>query len=265
MPVLTPAQSEALSANSKPGYRKWYFYWGYNRAYFSKTNLHFHGPNYDFTLYELQARDRPEKFGWRYFNPGSFTIPQYNVRLGYFFTRKFNISFGMDHMKYVVTQNQPTRISGVVSPQASAKYAGAYLNQPIDLEWDVLVFEHTNGFNLVSLDLEWLQPLSRRDTPFRLFWNAGLGGIWVVAKTDVRVFGDGIDNDFHVAGFTLAGKTGPRLEWRKRFFLSAEAKSGYASLPAVLVKNDAPELGDHNLTYFEWYVVAGMRLGKRKK
>lgn len=267
--LLTPAsvfgQTDTLLREANRHVHRWYFYWGYNRDYYSKTNLHFHGPDYDFTLYGLQGNDRPEKFGWVYLNPGKLSIPQYNVRLGYFINHCFHVSLGMDHMKYVVTQNQPTRISGVISPQASIKYAGAYLNQPIALDWDVLVFEHTNGFNLVSFDLEWLLPFRTYKKAFEFAWNTGVGGIWVVTKTDVRVFTDGLDNDFHVAGYTMAGKTGPRFEWKQRFFLSAEAKTGYASLPSVLIKNNAPELGDHNLVYFEWYLVAGVNFGSRIK
>jgi hypothetical protein len=261
---LHAQQDSTIRKNQHRG--QFYFYWGYNRAYFSSSNLHFNGPNYDFTLYNLKAKDRPERFGWVYFNPGTLSIPQYNLRLGYFITERFHLSLGMDHMKYVVNQGQTTRISGVVLPAISEKYAGSYLNQPIDLQPDLLIFEHTNGFNLVSLDFEWLQPLynqKKTSPPLACSWNIGAGGIWVVTKTDVRVFSDGLDNDFHVAGYSLVGKMGPRLEWRKRWFLSAEGKFGYASLPAVLIKNNAPEIGDHNLTFFEWNVTAGIRFGKR--
>ena len=89
-------------------------------------------------------------------------------------------------------------------------------------------------------------------------WDFGIGGIWIVTKTKVKVLGDGLDNDFHVAGFTLIGKTGPRLTYKKKIFLSGEIKSGYASLPSVLIKNSEPEIGDHNLLFFEYYVVAGI-------
>ena len=95
--------------------------------------------------------------------------------------------------------------------------------------------------------------------------GVGKSGIWVVIKTDVRVFGDGLDNDFHVAGYTLVGKTGPRLEFKNRIFLAGELKGGYASLPAVLIKNDAPEIGDHNLSFLEYYVALGVNFRLRKK
>lgn len=246
---------------------QFYFYWGYNRDYFSRSSIHFRGPNYDFTLYDLKATDRPERFGWVYVNPGLFSIPQFNWRAGYFITDRLHVSIGMDHMKYVIVSEQPTRISGIVSTAASIKYAGSYLNQNIDLQPEILKFEHTNGFNLATMEFEWLQPLYRLShgiPKLACYWNAGVGGIWVVTKTDVLVFGDGLDNDFHVAGYAMTGKMGPRLEWKKHWFVTAEGKFGYANLPSVFIKNGAPERADHSLTFFEWYVSVGFRFGKTK-
>ncbi len=243
------------------------FQWGYNRSWYSKTNLHFSGPDYDFTVYNLSGTDRPSKFGWVYVKPSTISIPQYVFRLSYFITDRLSISGGMDHMKYVVTKDQMTTISGVITPQASSTYAGSYLNQSIMLKNDLLAFEHTNGFNLLSLDFEYLLPLFEiKPAKLSFHWNTGIGGIWMVTKTDVKVLEDGLDNDFHIAGYTLAGKTGPRIEYNHRFYLATELKGGYATLPSVLVANDAPELGDHNLGYLEYYIVAGVnfRIGKTK-
>lgn len=242
-----------------------FFYWGYNRSFYSATNLHFTGPNYDFTVYRLKGTDRPSRFGRVYFDITTFTVPQYNYRLGYYFTDRLAVSLGMDHMKYVVQQDQWTTMSGVIKKEASATYAGAYLHQPVQLTPDLLTFEHTNGFNFASLDVEYLQPLFRvwKDR-LSFSWNLGIGGVWVVTKTDVRVMGDGLDNDFHVAGYAMAAKTGPRVDVLKRFFVAGELKAGYASIPSVLIKNAEPEIGDHNLEFLEYYVVAGVNFRLRK-
>jgi len=45
----------------------------------------------------------------KYFNSGNITIPQYNFRVGYYFKPNWDISFGIDHMKYVLDQNQITK------------------------------------------------------------------------------------------------------------------------------------------------------------
>ena len=167
-------------------------------------------------------------------------------------------------MKYVMTQGQQARISGIITEAASEQYAGIYLNDLIEVNRDLLVFEHSDGFNLVTIEFEYLQPFFS-GKKLAVQWNVGMGGIWVVTKTRVKVFGDGLDNDFHVAGFAFAGKTGPRIEWNERFFLLAECKSGYASLPSVLIKNDSPELGDHNLSFLEYYIAVGVNFGGRNE
>lgn len=250
--------------NDKKG--SFYVYWGYNRSHYSKTNLHFNGPDYDITFYDIVGTDRPTKFGWIYINPSTITIPQYNFRLGYFLTNRFTLSFGIDHMKYVVTRNQATTISGVISPNISSKYEGSYLNVPILLEPDLLIFEHTDGFNLVSLDVEYLQPIKLNlHKKLSLNWNIGIGGIWIATKTNVKVLNDGLDNDFHTAGYTLIGKTGPRIEFKNRLFLLGEIKGGYASLPSVLIKNAEPKLGDHNLLFLEYYFAFGVNFKFKKK
>lgn len=248
--------------------KSFYIFWGYNRSYYSKTNLHFNGPNYDFTLYNLKAKDRPSKIGLVYINAETITVPQYNFRLGYFLSDRISISLGIDHMKYVVTPNQEAIISGIITSNASTTYAGTYLNQSIYLDKDLLEFEHTDGFNLVTLDLEYLQPVkSFKNTKISTFWNFGIGGIWVATKTDVKVLQDGLDNDFHIAGYSLVGKTGPRIEYNNRFFILGEIKGGYATLPSVLVKNSAPELGDHNLSFLEFYIAIGFnfKIGNKEK
>ena len=246
-----------------------FLYWGYNRSWFSNSNLHFNGPDYDFTVYDLKSIDRPTPFGTVYFNPTTFTIPQYNYRLGYFINDRLVVSGGIDHMKYVIVEDQPTTLSGVISSRASDTWAGAYLNEPIQLQDDLLQFEHSDGLNFVSLDFEYLQPLfSAWKNKLDFYWNAGFGGFWMVTKSKVKVLGDGLDNDFHVAGYSMAGKTGPRIELLGRFFVLSELKGGYASLPSVLVKNSAPQIGDHNFTFLEWYTAVGVNFrlaGRRKK
>ncbi len=250
--------------NEKKG--SFYLYWGYNRSFFSETNLHFNGPDYDITFYDIKGTDRPTKFGWVYINPTTITIPQYNFRIGYFLTNRFVLSFGIDHMKYVVTKHQETIISGVISPNISDKYEGSFLNEPIILDPDLLIFEHTDGFNLVSFDVEYLQPIKLKlHKKISINWNTGIGGIWIATKTNVRVLNDGLDNDFHTAGYTLIAKTGPRIEYKNRLFFLGELKGGYASLPSVLIKNSEPKLGDHNLSFLEYYFAVGVNFKFKRK
>jgi len=234
------------------------FYWGYNRAVFSKSTIHFNGPNYDFTVYDVTGSDRPTKLSWTYVRPGLITIPQYVYRIGFNVTDRVQLSAGLDHMKYVVDLNQTALMSGVITADASTKYQGNYLNVPIVLSPDFLEFEHSDGYNMVSLDVEYNYPFLRfAKNTFRLNAMGGIGGIFIVAKTKVSVLGYGLDNNWHMSGFTLNAKAGLKLEYKNHLFAIAALRGGYSSLYDVLIHNEAPDRAEHNLSYLEGFAAIG--------
>ncbi len=235
-----------------------YFYWGYNRAIFSQSNIYLKGPGYAFTVYDATAHDRPTKFGSVYFRPTTITIPQYVARVGHFLTNSLHVSVGIDHMKYVVDDDQRVAVSGVVDASASSKYAGSYLFDTLALTADLLRFEHTDGLNLVSLDIAYLLPIQTRNR-LKLGWNSGLGGVWMATRTDSRVFGEGINNNFHVSGFSFHGHTGPRLDIGRHLFCLFEARGGFATLPWVQLRNWKPYSAEHNFFFLEYYGAVGVK------
>jgi hypothetical protein len=86
-----PAQDQlSLQPEGKKG--TLFLYWGYNRSAFTRSNLRFSGPDYDFTLHRVSAKDRPSKLDWVYIKPTTFTIPQYQYRIGYFFKDRVAVS-----------------------------------------------------------------------------------------------------------------------------------------------------------------------------
>lgn len=235
-----------------------YFYWGYNRAVFSNSNIYLRGPDYAFTVYNARAHDRPTKFGSVYFRPTTITIPQYVARIGHFLTNRLHVSVGIDHMKYVVDDDQKVEISGVIGNVASPKYAGSYLFDTLALTADLLRFEHTDGLNLVSFDIEYLIPVFHKQR-CRLGWNTGLGGVWMATRTDSRIFGEGINNNFHVSGFSFHGKTGPRFELGKYLFFLFEARGGFATLPWIQTRNWEPYSAEQNFFFLEYYGAIGVK------
>src|ERR1035437_7146184 len=68
-----------------------FFYWGYNRAAFSNSDIRLWGDGYDFKITNVSALDEPDKLSKEYINPGTFTVPQYNYRLGYYLTDKIYV------------------------------------------------------------------------------------------------------------------------------------------------------------------------------
>jgi hypothetical protein len=242
---------------------KFYFYWGYNRSVFAASDLHLKGANYDFTLQKIKALDRPSPFSAElYFSPTTLTIPQYDYRIGYHFKSNWNLSIGVDHMKYVVEQNQTVLMTGTVSPAASVQYAGTYNNQPIVVKEDFLQFEHTDGLNLVSLDLGYQRDMIHFDKiNMTLSGQASMGAGLVVPRTDSHVFGVGQNNRFHLAGYGLSATAGLEARFWKNIFFRAQLRSGWIGLPDILLNNDAPERANQNIRFLEWYGVIGRYFG----
>lgn len=236
-----------------------YVYWGYNRSFFTKSDIHFHGNGYDVTVFDAKAKDRPSKFSFKtYFDITRLWIPQYNFRFGLYLKKNFHLTIGMDHLKYVMNQNQIARVSGFIDPVISNEFAGVYNNQQVELTTDFLRFEHTNGLNLLTIDAEYLLPIYHHKDWIHVGWNVGFGGMFVITKTDVKLVGLGRDNRFHLSGYSLPFKTGPRIDIWRYFFFAFEVKGGYMHLPNVILNNNNTDLANHNFGFVEYYGVFGV-------
>jgi hypothetical protein len=254
--ISAQSPKKYYSENKK---HKFYFYWGYNRAAFLKSDIHFIGENHDITLYDVVAKDRPTPFAFKeYFAITKISIPQYDYRVGYYLTPNLGISVGLDHMKYVVKDNQIVKISGTIDSKASQKYAGVYDKKDIELTEDFLRYEHTDGLNLISLDIERLYPIgSAFKNKLRLNAQVGGGGGIVVPRTDARLFGRGANNPFHIAGWGIDAKTGLKLDLFKHFFLQTEVRTGFINLNDVLILHTESQRARQNIIFGEWYMLGG--------
>ena len=117
--------STFASAQSIPHLKhRAFVYWGYNRAQFTTSDIHFTGTDYDFILHNVVAKDKPEAFTLgNYFKPKNIWIPQYNYRAGWFLNDHWSFSLGLDHMKYVMQADQRVQLTGYISKERSAAYA----------------------------------------------------------------------------------------------------------------------------------------------
>ncbi|MFM9944334.1 MAG: hypothetical protein ACKVQB_03795, partial [Bacteroidia bacterium] len=83
-PVLGFSQKKPRDKN-RGNKGSFYLSWGWNREWYTKSDIHFKGNNYDFTLKSVEAKDRQTPFSLKnYFYPSSVSIPQINIGIGYF-------------------------------------------------------------------------------------------------------------------------------------------------------------------------------------
>lgn len=250
-------QDKPFSNNGRKG--DIYFYWGWNLSGYSQSTITFNGDHYHFSLDKVNARNRPSPLDFKiYLSPSKFTIPQYNFRLGYFLNDIYNVSFGIDHMKYVLVSHQDSKIDGYIQNSGSP-YDGTYENEPIVISPDFLQFEHTDGLNFLNIELRRLDEISKRNKlSFSLVSGAGIG--LIVPRTNVTLMNFNRYDEFNIAGFGLNIMTGLQFEMFQRFFIQFEAKTGYINLPNVRTTNNKSDSAKQDFCFLQANAVLGLRL-----
>ena len=239
---------------------KFYVYWGGNRGYYSGSDIRFKGTDYDFTLENASAHDKPKGWHVDYINPARITIPQTNFRLGYFFSDHYNVSIGVDHMKYVMTQNQEVGIKGHYPNQGS--YGELLPNGNVLLTEEFVTFEHTDGLNYVNAEINRVDDISKyvyiNDTDkIQLNTTVGVGTGLLYPKTNAQMFGRQRYDDFKVSGFGFSAKAGLNLTFYKHFFIQYEAKVGYIDITNARISQNSSDKAMHHFTIFESIIAIG--------
>ena len=218
----------------------WFFHWGYNFSWYDKSDISFKGPGYDFKLKDVVAHDRPSKLSLDYINPMEITIPQFNFRFGYFFKDNYSLSLGWDHMKYVMDIPQKVVIEGYINPSISepaiptGNYAGVYEGQELQVNEEMLSFEHTDGLNYVSAELERYDDIwYSRSHKNGLTLETGIGLGFVIPRSDVHLFGIGKNNFWNFAGYGVSVKAGLKFYLTRRLYLQNTTKTGFMDLPKI--------------------------------
>ncbi|PRB00339.1 hypothetical protein CQ046_19230 [Chryseobacterium sp. MYb7] len=204
-----------------------FVFYGWNRAAYSNSDIHFTGNGYDFQLNNVTAQDRPTKFGIVYFDPSWFTVTQYNFRIGYFIKDNLALVLGIDHMKYVMDQNQTVGFKGHIS---DPEYAAMVQNGQVNLaDEKFLTFEHTDGLNYENLGLEKYKNLVHKKN-IDLVWSYGAGIGFMFPKSNVKLFGNERSDRFHVAGMGTDIRSSLNLVFWKNWMLRLEGKAGYINM-----------------------------------
>lgn len=239
---------------------KFYVYWGWNRGTYSNSDIHFKGENYDFTLSNVTASDRPTKFGLNpYFRIDKITIPQTNYRIGYFFKENYTISIGVDHMKYVMNRNQTVNINGTIN--TGSVFDKTYVNENIVLTEDFLTFEHTDGLNYLNVevkrfdDFSYLFGLNSRNLQINL--TEGFGAGILFPKSNVKLLNKERYDDFNLAGWGASASLGLNITFLKHFFIQSDVKVGYINMTNVRTTKFKADSASQSFSFLENTLVFG--------
>ena len=254
--VLVTLSSQVWSADADSKDRKWSVSWGWNWDAYSESDIHFTGADHDFTLIGVKAKDKQDKLALntlvnKWLNPANITLPQTNLRVAYQWDERTALALNLDHMKYVVRDDQTVGASGHYGSTTYAAGAQQYLDPSF------MHYEHTDGLNVVTVEYEKQYPLSQWENA-RAFWLVGAGVVVPKSNVTMTMLGRTRNDKFRLAGYALDVGAGLEKDFAKRYFVRTTMKLGHISLPNVATSG----IGDKASQRFQFAEAAftfGMR------
>lgn len=262
------AQEEIAIQDKYAAHNKGKFFvsWGGNRESYSKSDVTFKGKDYNFTVDNMSAHDKPKGWHVDYINPANMTIPQTNLRFGYFFSDHYSVTIGVDHMKYVMTQDQTANVTGNVNlplDQPGSVHNGNYNNTPVNFTDETfLTYEHTDGLNYINTEVSRHDDISKwfslpNIDKVQINLTEGLGGGVLYPKTNTKLLGKDRHDDFHVSGYGVSAKAGINVTFYKHFYIQGELKGGYIDMHDIKTTVSNEDSASQHFMYFQRIIAVG--------
>lgn len=209
-----------------------YLTWGYNRDWYSKSDIHFVNnktDNYDFTFKSVKARDRPSME--RFWQPSQLTTPQYDLHIGYLFNDKHDlgIEVGWNHLKYVMTDNQIIFVQGSIRGKA--------INKDTLVTSDFVQLEHTDGNNYLMFNLVKKKKLIGMKN-FQVSALGKLGAGPLISYTHSTIFKSSGRGPFHYEGWVTGISLGIRLNIYRYLFIQTDMQGAFANYTNIKLGAD---------------------------
>jgi hypothetical protein len=239
---------------------KFFVSWGGNRDVYSKSTVNFRGSNYNFTIADMVSHDKPKGWHIDYINPLQMTIPQTNLRIGYFINDHYSIAVGVDHMKYVMTTDQIANITGHID--YPLPFSGLYNNTPTVMSEAFLMYEHTDGLNYVNTEFSRHDDISsifkiENTDKIQVNLTEGVGFGLLYPKTNTTLLEKQRHDDFHISGFGASLKAGLNITLLKHFYIQGELKSGYINMPDIRTTQSTEDRASQHFLFFEKIIAFG--------
>lgn len=261
LPFASDAQHKRMKKKVSYDAGTLFGYWGYNRSAYTKSNIRFAGPGYDFTLANAVAHDNPSPFDASvYFNPSKITIPQFNARIGYYFRDHWAISFGYDHMKYILADKNEVLLSGTINDGIDTVWSGTYNSEPIVTDRNHIHYENSDGLNYLRFELtrtdQWLT-LGSLDQ-FAISTNIGVSAGGLLSFNDFTFAQRKDVRTISMSGYGLSVHVGPRFEFFRHVFIQPNFGAGFMHQVKVHTRpNDPSSFARQMYGYMEFDTVIG--------
>ena len=205
---------------------KWYIYWGSHRSFYVNSDIIFTKDGSNFLLKDVKAHDLPNPWSdlfSHYLNPFKMTVPPFNFRIGYYINNNVSLSLGMNHLKYVVDGSKIANMIGTLDGQN-------YNGKKID---SFLSYEHTNGYNIISSDVDYIDTIYFNNTvDISLFTGVGIGIVY--PKSAVKLKNYDLVDKFNISGVDISAKVGTEFTFYQSYICRLILRGGHSNMFNVL-------------------------------
>ena len=228
--LLFTQVSAQTTAKKKERKGEFYFSWGYNKEWYSQSNLHVQQSalGNDYTMVAVRSNDHP---GW---NEAllhmAISIPQYNYRIGYLFNKEKGLGFeiNFDHTKYIL-------------PDQDVHVVGKMNNRSVDTMMsfrssDGSYYFLNNGANFLLFNVvkRWhLAKTKNEKVKLDFLGKAGIGP--VIPHVQNSIFGKPNDPGFQLGGWNVGLEGAFKATFFNMVYLEFANKIDYARYSGLKV------------------------------
>ncbi|MEY3188541.1 MAG: hypothetical protein RIT41_1076 [Bacteroidota bacterium] len=226
--LLTIIIVHTSSAQKKERKGEFYISWGYNKEYYTLSNVTINQPalKNNFTFKNTLLVDNP---GWDsgIFNK-ALSIPQYNYRFGYFFDKNKDLAFeiNFDHTKALFKDNQLIRMTGTYN---GAKVDSSFIFTKSGQGTAENYYYLNNGANFLLFNIvkrKRFKNLSNDIIAIDGLAKAGIGPL--IPHVENKLFGQKNDKGFQFGGWNTGLEYALRSTFYKKLYLEFAGKLDYA-------------------------------------
>ena len=214
-----------------------YFAWGYSKYWYTKSDIHVQ-QNFDdvsgtttkteYTLVDVKGHDR---LGIEKLYNVPLTVPQFNVRIGYFFNKKqdLGIELNYDHAKFISADDQYVEMKGSTNGVAFDSTAHLYTDTAKGPK--PFIYKLNNGANFVMVNLVKRFELYNNTTRgIHFSYLAKFGGGITVPHVENTIFGMSNDPHFQFPGGWCVGvESALRCVFFNRMYIEFGQKGTFAN------------------------------------
>lgn len=121
------------------------------------------------------------------------------------------------------------------------------------------MFEHTDGLNYGNLSLRYHSellhfPIDKKGRGITLNAISGIGGGFLMPRTNVTLFGQKRHDEFHFAGYGFDATVAAQLDFSRYFFVQGEFKGGYINMPDIRTTASKLDKASQNFGFIQYNI-----------